>query len=75
MSYQREILYENNIHLSDNKIKNILYNIRDSIFLKADDYILNINNIKITFDDKIANSRNLPFCLNNTKFFNPKKIR
>ena len=52
---------------NDNKVKNILYNIRNSIFPK------NINNIKIIFDDKIPNSQNLPFCLNNTKFFNQKK--
>ena len=75
LSYQQLKLHENNIHLSDNKVKNIIYNIRNSIFPKDDEYIMNINNIKITFDDKIPNSKNLPFCLNNTKFFNPQKNR
>ena len=88
LSYQQLKLHENNIHLSNNKVKNILYNIRNSIFFffyeyimniiiffKDDKYIMNINNIKITFDDKIPNSKNLPFCLNNTKFFNPQKNR
>ena len=75
LSYQQIKLHENNIHLSDIKIKKLLNNIRDANFPKDSEYLSNINNITITFDEKIKNSRELPFCLNNTKFYNPKKNR
>ena len=75
LSYQQIKLHENDIYMNNEKIKSILYNIRDSIFLKDDEYLSNINNIAINFDDKIPNSKNLPFWLNNTKFFNPIKNR
>ena len=75
LSYQQIKLHENDIYMNNEKIKSILYNIRDSIFPKDDKHLSNINNITITFDDKIPNSKNLPFCLNNTKFFNPIKNR
>ena len=75
LSYQQIKLHENDIYMNNEKIKSILYNIRDSIFPKDDEYLSNINNITITFDDKMPNSKNLPVCLNNTKFFNPIKKR
>ena len=61
--------------MNNKKIKSILYNIRDLIFPKDDEYQSKINNIIIIFDDKIPNSKNLLFCLNNTKLFNPIKNR
>ena len=73
LSYHINILNEQNIILSKDKINRIITKIRNSNYPQDRDYIQNINLIQITFDQSIDNARNIPFCPIYTKFINPQK--
>ena len=73
LSYQKVKLNNQNIYLDDNKIIQLIIQVRNSIYPKNDEYLNNINNIKITFDEKVINSKNLPFCPIKHKFVNISK--
>ncbi len=55
-------LEEKNIFLDDNKIKRIIYQIRNDLYIKDEELLRYINSITITFDEKVPNAWNLPFC-------------
>lgn len=73
MSYQKTKLNNVNIYLDDSKINHLINKVRNSIYPKNEEYLNNINNIRITFDEKVINSKNLPFCPINNKFVNISK--
>ena len=75
LGFHTSKLTDMNIHLNDDKINRLIYKARNSLYPKDDDYIYNIINIKISFDDNIPESQNIPFCQSNNKFFNPYKNR
>jgi hypothetical protein len=73
LSYQKTKLNNVNIYLDDSKINHLINKVRNSIYPKNEEYLNNINNIRITFDEKVINSKNLPFCPINNKFVNISK--
>ena len=68
-------LHDENIFLSDDKVYRLIIKIRNSLYPKDDEALALIDNITITYDDKLPKSKNLPFCLVNNKFINPIKNR
>ena len=66
-------MHENNIYLDDVKVKRLINIKINNLYPKDDDYLNNINYVTITFDDKITNARNIPFCPSYSKYLNPKK--
>ena len=74
LSFLQIKLHEQNIYLKDDKVKRLIFNIRDTLYPKDDEYLDNIINITITFDEKVPDSKNLPFCQGFNKFYNPQKI-
>ena len=56
------------------EINRLIYKIRNDLYIKDDELIKNINYITIKFDDKVSNSRNLPFCTIYNQYFNIFKI-
>lgn len=66
-------LHDENIFLSDDKVYRLIIKIRNSLYPKDDEALALIDNITITYDDKLPKSKNLPFCLVNNKFINPIK--
>ena len=75
LTFHKTKLLEINIHLKDDKIKRLIYKARNSLFPRDDEYICNLSNITITFDDNIPESQNIPFCQCINKFFNIIKNR
>ena len=75
LSYHQIKLHDENIFLKDDKVKGLISNIRDTLYPKDDEYLDNIINTTITFDDKVPDSKNLPFCQGVNKFYNPQKKR
>ena len=73
--FHKTKLLEMNIYLKDDKIKRLIYKARNSLFPRDDEYICNLSNITITFDDNIPESQNIPFCQCINKFFNIIKNR
>ena len=71
LSFHQIKLHEQNIYLKDDKVKRLIFNIRDTLYPKDDEYLDNIINITITFDEKVPDSKNLPFCQGFNKFYNP----
>ena len=71
----QEELHLNDIFLKDDKVYRIITKLRNNNYPKDEDYLSQINNIRITYDEKIPNSKNLFFCHINFKFINPEKNR
>ena len=64
-----------NINFKEDKINRLIYKARNSLYPKDVKYFTNLINITITFDDKIPDSQNIPFCQSINKYFNPNKNR
>lgn len=58
-------LHDDNIFLTDDKVYRLIIKIRNSLYPKDDETLALIDNITITYDDKLPKSKNLPFCLEN----------
>ena len=63
------------IFLKDEKVNKLVTKIINSLYPIDDEFLTSINNIAITYYDKIPESKDLPFCYVNTKFINPIKNR
>ena len=64
---------ENNKPFNKNKIKYYLQKFREESFPEDKNYLDNIENKKITYDQNNDQFKDLPFCYLNSKFFNPEK--
>ena len=73
LGYQKIKLEGNNIYISEDKIKRLLYQIRNELYIKDEELLKFINHITITFDKTIENSRNIPFVPVYDKFINVNK--
>jgi hypothetical protein len=73
LTFHQIKLHENNIYLDDVKVKRLINITRNNLYPKDDDYLNNINYVTITFDEKITNARNIPFCPSYSKYLNPSK--
>ena len=60
-----------NIIISDNQIKRLVYEIKDSYFPKDDEFLKNISLIKITFDANDWYLTDNNFCFTYNKYINP----
>ena len=60
-----------NIILSDNKVKRLVYDIKDAHFPKDEDFLKNISQITITFDKNNAKLVENNFCYEYSKHINP----
>lgn len=54
LTYQQNKLHDNNIFLDDTKTNQIIRNIRNMIYTKDVEYLNNIINIIITFDEQVT---------------------
>ena len=70
MSYKKVKLNNKNIYLKDTKLNHLINQLRNSIYPKKDDFLNNINNIKILFGEKVINSIVVQFCPIKCKFVN-----
>ena len=70
LTYHKNKLEEYNIFFTDAKINHLIYDIRNEIYPADEEILKNINHITITYDDKLPNSKNLPFCPVYNKFIN-----
>ena len=64
-----------NIILSDNKVKRLVYDIKEAHFPKDEDFLKNISQITITFDKNNAKLIENNFCYEYSKFLNPNNNR
>ena len=62
-----------NLKISDSNINRLIYQIRNQIFPSDEDTLKYINNITITYDEKLLSSKDLPFCPVYNRFINPSK--
>lgn len=60
-----------NIILSDNQIKRLVYEIKDSYFPKDEEFLKNISLIKITYDANDEQLTDNNFCFAYNKYINP----
>ena len=58
--------------LNERKVNDLLKE-RDLVYPKDDDYIQNINSLKIIFDQNLINAKDLLFCPIYAKFINTLK--
>ena len=70
LTYHKNKLEEYNIFFTDARINHLIYDIRNEIYPADEEILKNINQITITYDDKLPNSKNLPFCPVYNKFIN-----
>ena len=73
LNFHKNKLENLNIFLKDSKINRLIYTIRNDMYPADEEILRNINHIIITYDDKLPNSKNLPFCPIYNKFINPSK--
>ena len=73
LSYHKSKLEEMNLKISDSNINRLIYQIRNQIFPSDEDTLKYINNITITYDEKLLSSKDLPFCPVYNRFINPSK--
>ena len=62
-----------NITLSENLIKRLVYEIKDSYFPKDEDFLNNISLIKITFDSNDEQLIDKNFCFAFNKYINRQR--
>ena len=67
-------LHDNKIFLNDGKVYRLIKKNRNTIYPKDFEYLNYINEITITYDDKIPKAKNFYFCHVNHKFIKPQKI-
>ena len=72
LSWHINNLKELNIILADNKIKRLVYDIKDSFFPKDEDFLKNIGMIRVTFDNNNAQLKENNFCYEYRKILNPE---
>lgn len=70
--YHQFKLHENKIFLPDEKVRRIIKQLRNNLFPKDKD-IMDLLIVTITFDDKVKDAKNLPFCPVYSEFKNPTK--
>ena len=63
-----------NIFLNDEKIKRLLLQIRNDLYIKDEEILKYINHITIIFDSKVTNSKIIPFVPVYNKFINTSKV-
>ena len=73
LTYQKAKLESEKIFLNDEKIKRLLYQIRNDLYIKDEEILKYINHITITFDRKVTNAKNIPFVPVYNKFINTSK--
>ena len=73
LTYQKAKLESEKIFLNDEKIKRLMYQIRNDLYIKDEEILKYINHITITFDSKVTNAKNIPFVPVYNKFINTSK--
>ena len=73
LNFHKNKLENLNIFLKDSKINRLIYTIRNDMYPADEEILRNINHITITYDHKLPNSKDLPFCPIYNKFINPSK--
>ena len=69
-----ENLKNNNLKISQNQVKKLLQKLREEYYPNDDSFLLDICNIRITFNDNKELLKNIPFCYINSTILNEKKI-
>ena len=75
LTFHKNKLQDMKINLKDDKINRLIYKARNSLYPRDDEYLSNLINITITFDDNTPDSQNIPYCQGINKFFYPNKNR
>mgnify|MGYP003571360205 CR=1 FL=1 len=73
LNFHKNKLENLSIFLKDSKINRLIYTLRNDMYPPDEEISRNINHITMIFDDKLPNSKNLPFCPIYNKFINPSK--
>jgi hypothetical protein len=73
LTYHQNKLHDNNIFLDDIKTNQIIRHVRNMIYPKDAEFVNNIINITIIFDEHVGKATNVPFCPTHNIFINPKR--